>query len=48
MKYEIQKRSISEPNIWYTIALTDTRDWAERITRTLDMLENGEFRFIER
>lgn len=47
MKYEIQRRSASEPDIWYMIALADTREWAREITDALNMCGNGEFRFVE-
>lgn len=48
MKYEIQKRSASEPDIWYMVALADTKGWADEITHALNMWGEGEFRFIER
>lgn len=46
MKYEIQKRSESEPNIWYMITFADTMEWAREIVDALNICGNGEFRFI--
>lgn len=48
MGYEIQKKSISVPNVWYMIALADTREWAKEITNALNMCRNGEFRFVKK
>lgn len=48
MNYEIHKRSTSEPNIWYMIALADTMEWAKKITDALNACSDGEFRFAVR
>lgn len=47
MKYEIQKRSTSEPDMWYAVARADTREWAKEITDALNICGDGEFRFVE-
>ncbi len=46
MKYEIQKRSTLDPDIWYMIAQADTEGWAREIVDALNMRSDGEFRFI--
>lgn len=47
MKYEIQKRSTLDPDIWYMIAQADTEGWAREIVDALNMRSDGEFRFIQ-
>lgn len=44
MKYEIQKRSMKEPNVWCTIAWTDVRSYADMIVSALD--SGGRMEFI--
>lgn len=46
MKYEIQKRSKTEPSIWYMVAQADTKEWAENIASALEVCEDGEFRVV--
>ena len=46
--YEIQKRSKTNPNIWYMIAQTDILMWAKKIVEDLNIIETGEFRLSVR
>lgn len=45
MKYEIQKRSATDPRVWYMVAQADTKEWAEKISESLYICDGGEFRF---
>lgn len=45
MKYEIQKRSTTDPHVWYMVAQADTKEWAEKISESLNICDGGEFRF---
>jgi len=48
MKYEIRKRSKVDPSIWYAVAWTDTKEWADKISHALNMCDDGEFAvFVE-
>ncbi len=46
MKYEIQERSKVDPDIWYTVAWTDVKEYADMITCMLK-LNGKEFRIRE-
>lgn len=43
MKYDVQKRSEDNSDIWHTVASTDSKKWAEIIAVTLSACEDGEF-----
>ena len=47
MKYEIQRRSTCEPEIWFTVAEAGLKIWSERIARALKDCEKGEYRVWE-
>lgn len=47
MRYEIQRRSTCEPEIWFTVAEAGIKIWAERIARALRASEKGEHRVWE-
>lgn len=47
MKYEIQRRSTCEPEIWFTVAEAGLKIWAEKIARALRANEKGEYRVWE-
>lgn len=48
MKYEIRKRSTTNPDIWYEVAWADTREWAGKIADALNLCGDGEFKFEEK
>lgn len=47
MKYEVQKRSKTEPAVWYMVAQTNVKMWAEIIAGALNICEPGDFRATE-
>lgn len=48
MKYEIQHRAMSDPDVWYIVAESDIKEWAEKTVYALSLCTGEEFRVKER